>query len=221
MENKILKFIRQRILSGIIPEGDVGIKLLGHRKYVGGKWNEIGKLQFDFMKSQGVKPSDIVIDVGCGSFRGGIHFIKYLDKGKYLGIDKEQQIVDLGLAKEIGVELISKKSPEVVVSDSFEFNKLTKKPAYGISVSLFTHLSKEHVTTCLKNLKDHVKSDHSFYATFFIGDSKRHREKSHSLAHIEFSIEEINEMASATGWEVDYIGDWGHPRDQQMIRFFT
>ena len=83
MENKLVKFIRQKILSGLIPEGEVGIKLLGHRKYVGGKWDEIGKLQFEFMKSQGVKPSDIVIDVGCGSFRGGIHFIKIM---KWQGI---------------------------------------------------------------------------------------------------------------------------------------
>ena len=51
-ENKIWRYIRQHILSGLIPDNEIGVKLMGHRKYVGGMWDEIGNLQFEFMKKK-------------------------------------------------------------------------------------------------------------------------------------------------------------------------
>jgi hypothetical protein len=59
------------------PEGEEGIRQGGHREYVGGFWDEIGKLQFDFMVQQGLKPSDCFLDIACGALRGGVHFSPY------------------------------------------------------------------------------------------------------------------------------------------------
>jgi hypothetical protein len=53
------------------PQGEEAVEKLGHRNYVGGMWEEIGKLQFDFLVQQGLKPSHCFLDIGCGSFRGG------------------------------------------------------------------------------------------------------------------------------------------------------
>ncbi|MGL5080430.1 MAG: hypothetical protein ACRC8A_02975 [Microcoleaceae cyanobacterium] len=52
-----------------------------HRQFVGGMWDEIGKLQFDFLLANNLKPSSKFLDVGCGALRGGIPFVPYLDKG--------------------------------------------------------------------------------------------------------------------------------------------
>ncbi|KAF0817854.1 hypothetical protein KIS4809_3372 [Bacillus sp. ZZV12-4809] len=49
-------------------------------------WKEIGELQLKFMKEQGLQPNEM-LKIGCGSLRGGIFFIKYLNKGKYTGLD--------------------------------------------------------------------------------------------------------------------------------------
>jgi hypothetical protein len=35
------------------PQGEEAVEKLGHRNYVGGMWEEIGKLQFDFLVQQG------------------------------------------------------------------------------------------------------------------------------------------------------------------------
>src|SRR5277367_14092 len=58
-----------------------------HRQFVGGMWDEIGALQFEFLKKEGLLPRHCLIDIGCGCMRGGVHFAQYLDKGKYHGID--------------------------------------------------------------------------------------------------------------------------------------
>ncbi len=42
-----------------------------HRDMVGGMWEEIGRLQFEFLRARGLKPSHRLLDIGCGSLRGG------------------------------------------------------------------------------------------------------------------------------------------------------
>ena len=49
MFKRLITFIRQRVVAGKIPEGKWGLRILGHRRYVGGMWDVIGKFQFDYM----------------------------------------------------------------------------------------------------------------------------------------------------------------------------
>jgi hypothetical protein len=75
------------------------IHQIGHRHFVGGVggyWEEIGGLQFRYLVDRGLTPSDTLIDVGCGSLRGGSKFIRYLDPGRYLGIDKHIELIIYG-----------------------------------------------------------------------------------------------------------------------------
>ena len=76
---------RNRRQSTATKHGPEGIKEMGHRQYVGGCWDEIGRLQFDYLVSQGLRPNHYLLDIACGSLRAGIHFIPYLEPGHYLG----------------------------------------------------------------------------------------------------------------------------------------
>ncbi len=51
-----------------------------HRGLVGGLWDELGKLQLDFLTESGLKPSHKLLDIGCGCLRGGVHYVKYLEE---------------------------------------------------------------------------------------------------------------------------------------------
>ena len=81
------------------PEQNAQMESLDHRAYVGGLWEEIGRLQFEFLLRQGLAPSDCFLDIACGSLRWGVHFINYLDPGNYLGIEKQRRLVELGIEK--------------------------------------------------------------------------------------------------------------------------
>jgi len=48
------------------PDGTLGIWLAGHRDFVGGRWLEVSRLQTDFMIKMGLKPENVLLDVGCG-----------------------------------------------------------------------------------------------------------------------------------------------------------
>ena len=93
-----------------IPHGEAGVRQVGHRAYVGGLWDEMGRLQFDFLARRGLRPAHYPLDVGCGSLRGGVHFIAYLEEGHYLGLEKEPALLEGGV-QELGEELFLRKRP--------------------------------------------------------------------------------------------------------------
>jgi SAM-dependent methyltransferase len=72
-----------------------------HRHIVGGLWEELGALQFEYLVSSGLRPEHYFLDIGCGSFRGGRHFIPYLEPGRYFGVDRNAEPLRVGQEQEL------------------------------------------------------------------------------------------------------------------------
>ena len=194
-----------------------------HKAYVGGMWEEIGRVQFNFMVRQGLEPKDILVDVACGGLRGGRFFIAYLHPEHYLGIDHHAWLIDSGLRHEIHKRLRKEKRPQFVVSDRFEFHKFGRRPNYGIAQSLFSHLTNDDILLCLTNLRAAMQTGGRFYATFipkgFLPADYSNPTHSDDLQAFQYDAEEILDIGRKAGWQASYIGDWGHPRGQQMLEF--
>ena len=203
-----------------VIDGLETIQELGHREFVGGMWEEIGQLQFDFLVQNGLRPHHRFLDVACGCLRGGRHIIPYLNRGNYLGIDKEEVLINSGI-EEIGSTTFEVRKPEFVVSRSFEFEKFSVKPEYAIAQSLFTHLIPKDIGLCLSNLRKFVNPGHVFFATFFVGPSDVNPEESNSRQCFWYSVEQMSAFGQQAGWHSHFIGDWDHPRGQQMMRYIA
>jgi SAM-dependent methyltransferase len=195
---------------------------MGHRDFVGGDgvmWEQIAELQLSFLKNQGLKESHKLLDIACGSLRAGRLFIEYLNAGNYLALEKEINLLILGVAEEIGSNRFKEKAPEFVVSANFEFDKFSCKPDYAIAQSLFTHLTLEDIYRCLCSLKKIALSDLKFFATFFESEiNVDNPNQSDSLDCFFYTKDQIEMVAYLAGWEMFYIGEWGHPRNQKMLR---
>jgi hypothetical protein len=203
------------------PQGHRGIRKLGHREYVGGLWDEMGRLQFDFLVAQGLKPSDVLLDIGCGSLRGGVQFIRYLDPGNYLGMEKKTELIRLGVSEELGTELYQARGPELIASGRFEFNRFSKVPTYALAQSLFSHLIAADIDRCMDRLWSFVHPGCRFFATFLETDSpvKPNPRRSHDHSQFHYSRDEILDFGERSGWHARYIGEWGHPRGQIMVEY--
>lgn len=209
-----------RLRGRVKPEGEEGIRQLGHRQYVGGMWEEIGQLQYDYILSQGLQPEHVLLDIACGSLRSGVHFINYLDPGNYQGMEKEAELIRLGVENELGAEINAAKKPEFVISDSFEFGKLSKQPDYALAQSLFTHLPPALIELCFAKLRQVIKAYGVFYATYHeVKKARKNPDKPHAHGFFAYTRRQMEEFGINHGWQAEYIGDWGHPRHQVMVRY--
>lgn len=195
----------------------------GHRRFVGGTadtWDPLGDLQFRFLLEHGLSPSDILIDVGCGALRGGAKFIHYLEPDHYLGVDKHIELIVYGVAAELGLDAYREKRPRFLVSDTFEFQKLEVKPGFGIAQSLFTHLSAPDLQTCLLKLRSAGAPGCRLFATFFeVSEPQINPPLSNSHGYFAYTRSAMENFGSQAGWESHYIGEWNHPRLQNMIEY--
>ena len=210
----------QQLTDAKVQEG-------AHRRMVGGMWEEIGLLQFQFLKERGLRPSQVLFDVGCGSMRGGLHFIRYLDAGNYVGLDINESLLKAG-AGEIAAAGLTDKRATLVQDADFDFGKIGRKADMAVAVSVFTHLHMNHILRCLVRLRPQLAAGGVFYATFFecpedkvLADIEQFPGKLSRLDsdpfHYPRSI--IRWLAEYSGYRPEFLGDWGHPRDQKMVMF--
>lgn len=203
-----------------------------HRECVGGLWDELGKLPFEFMLSRGLSRENKVIDIGCGCLRVGVHLVNYLLPGNYFGNDISKDLLEVGYRVELQNAGLNKKLPfkNLICDSDFNFKRFGENFDVALAQSLFTHLPLNHLKLCLYNLYGSMNSKGIFYATFFIAPSAN--EWTMPLPHdpggivsrpcsdpYHYTIQDLKCVSSALGWEAMLIGDWGHPRDQQMVAF--
>lgn len=199
-----------------------------HRAFVGGLWEEIGMLQLDFLKEQGLRPDHRLVDVGCGALRGGIPITRYLDAGHYYGIDINASLIEAA-NRELGEAGLEAKNACLLVNDRFELSRFGVEFDYAIAVSLFTHLPMNHIIRCLTEVSRAVKPKATFFATYFEAPSSAWLESLHhtpgnivtnyDVDPYHYAFEEFQWMAAVAHLEVTRIGEWGHPRDQRMLAF--
>ena len=198
---------------------------VGHRSFVGGNdefWAKVADLQFNLLIAQGLSPADVFLDIACGSLRGGHRFIRHLEPGHYLGIDKHIELIIYGVASELGIDTYREKRPRFVVSDRFEFGRFGVRPRLALAQSLFTHLTLADIELCLERLGHFIgESECRFFATFFESaePTPGNPPVSHSNRTFRYTRAEIENAGRKHGWSPHYIGNWKHPRGQMLMEF--
>ncbi|MHC4298895.1 MAG: class I SAM-dependent methyltransferase [Planctomycetota bacterium] len=204
-----------------------------YRKEVGNqcKWEKLGKLQLDYLVDNGLKKYHFVLDIGCGPLRAGGHFIRYLDRRHYFGIDNNRDLIKAGRGVEVPLLGLQDKRPRLRCVENFDLSWLHKgiKFDYVIAQSVFTHLNPLQIDLCLKNVKERLQPQGRFYATFNpcgIGEAKEGpmHPRRDELDWTYYPIEMFEELAHMHDLNCKYIGDWGHDlnkKNEQMMLCFT
>ena len=204
------------------PEGPAGIRALGHRRYVGGRWEELGRLQFEFLRARGLRPEHRFLDVACGALRAGVHLIPYLAPGHYHGIEKEAELLRLGLEVELDPAVCRERGPRLLVDDAFGFDRFGARFDHALANSLFTHLPDAMIRNCLERLRPVMAETGVFHASFFeVSRPVRNPDTPHDHGDFHYTRGELEALGAVTGWRCEYVGPWGHPRGQHMMAFRT
>ena len=199
-----------------------------HREAVGGRWDEIGRWQFDLLHTHGLQPNSRFLDVGCGALRGGIHFIRYLEPGNYYGLDINASLIQAGREVELVQAGLTDRNPHLLVDGDFGLDRFGATFSFALAQSLFTHLPANVIQRCLVQIAAVLEPGGRFYATFFEAPTR------HGLApithpsgivttgdsdpfHYHFSW--FRFLVTDLPLVVTNLGDWQHPRSQRVLEF--
>jgi len=176
-------------------------------------WEEIGQLQFDFLVNRGLKPADSLLDIGCGTLRGGHRFIRYLDAERYTGIDISSEALDAGrrLVEEKG---LAAKRPRLLLTRDLKFGNFEGETfKYVLAQSVFTHLPEAYIEECFGHVGQLLGAEGTFYFTY----NERRGARQTGLKDFAYPLSFFSGLAAKLKYQLEDVSEqYPHPRGQRM-----
>ena len=132
-------------------------------------WKMKRKFQIDFLQGVGLKPHHWLLDLGCGTLRGGIPLIVYLNPGHYYGLES-REIVLAEAKLELREAGLENKKPTLLHSPDLGVLQLGQAFDYIWAFSVLIHMNDEVLGKALHLVDKHLGGDGAFYANVNLGD---------------------------------------------------
>lgn len=178
-----------------------GHQSLGNKLY-GYNYGISGKTDLKYLVKLGLNPDDACVDYGCGTLRVGVHFIKYLNRGRYWGLDISQFLLDEGRSL-IGDELWEEKQPNLkVISDESVTQAAATKPSFLISTKVLIHVHPDELKEYLYNVVRIIKPSGQAIIDGKWSDTETLHYSKRSWAH---SMHTLLSLAREAGGDIEVI----------------
>ena len=189
-------------------------------------WKMKQQFQIDFLKKMGLTPTHAFLDIGCGTLRGGIPLIDYLDEGNYTGIDVREENIKEAL-NELKEEGLGNKKPTILSFDSFVDLHLHQKFDVMFAFSVLIHMADHISASCLEFVAKNLASDGVFYANVNFGEREDGVWRGFPI--VFRTLDFYQKMAAENGMKIDVLGtleELGHHSgsalgDSQVMLKFT
>ena len=138
-----------------------------HRDIVGGRWDEIGRLQLALLQAQGMEPHHTLLDIGAGSLRLGCKAVPYLAPGHYWATDASRALMERGRETELP-DPARLPLDHLVEDADFAFPGLPDRVDYLIAFGVFTHLPPGDTALALARIARRWPQPRVFLFTVFL-----------------------------------------------------
>jgi SAM-dependent methyltransferase len=140
-----------------------------HRDIVGGRWDETARAQMAALLDEGLLPSDLLLDIGCGSLRLGHKAVAYLAPGHYWGTDASLALMHRGWEVELTPEMQTRLPMGQLIQDAdFAFPGVPAELDLAIAFGVFTHLPATSLAPALLNLRERLPRLRKLLLTVFL-----------------------------------------------------
>lgn len=189
-------------------------------------WAMKRDFQFEFLMRERLRPTHFLLDLGCGTMRGGIPIVRYLESGHYFGIDLREEALREEL-REINEAGLDRKRPTLILASDLARISLECRFDFVWAVSVLFHISDSILDVALSFVKRHLRMDGVCFANVNVGAGEAGRWREFPV--IWRALEDYSRVAARQGLCLDDMGPlqgFGHStgikeQDQQrMIRLW-
>ncbi len=131
-------------------------------------WEMKRAFQITYLKSVGLKPGHWFLDIGCGTLRGGIPIIEYLEPGRYHGIEVREDVLAEG-RKELEEAGLAGKAPVLTPVKDLGTMDLGRKFDHAWAFSVLLHMPDDVMRATLGLVSRHLAPGGVFHANVHIG----------------------------------------------------
>ncbi|MBD3268498.1 hypothetical protein GF373_17660 [bacterium] len=182
------------------------------------EYDVIAARQFQILVAAGLREYHRLVDIGCGSLRGGRLFIPYLNPENYYGIEPNMWLVEEGLRHELGGDILNVKRPNFYDFADLKISRIGKIFDFALAQSVFSHTPQWAIRRCLRTLWQSLTPDGIFMGTFW------HRPNDYTgvkyLYHGDmagYTRRTLDSMFSDAGFRFSVM-DYEHPAGQTWFR---
>lgn len=173
-------------------------------------WEMKRDFQIKFLQAMNLMPKDYLLDIGCGTLRGGLPLIAYLQAGHYFGLEAREEALNEG-RKELREASLEEKSPVLFLSDDISQLTIDQSFNYIWAFSVLMHMNDKVLNDTLDFVSKHLSEDGVFYTNVNIGEMEEGNWQGFPVVarNFEFYIH----MCTKNGLAVTDIGslkDHGH-----------
>jgi SAM-dependent methyltransferase len=187
-------------------------------------WKMKREFQIKFLKDMDLKPDHYLLDLGCGTLRGGIPIIEYLEIGHYFGIEVRKEVLIEG-QKELVETGLEWKKPTLLISSDITNYKIDQKFDFVWAFSVLVHMSDDILIDNLIFVSKHIADNGVFYANVIIDE--REEKSWQGFPIVARTFEFYRRKCEESGLSVSCVGilkDLGHiskhtlPDNQTMLK---
>jgi cyclopropane fatty-acyl-phospholipid synthase-like methyltransferase len=186
-------------------------------------WQLKRDFQIAFLREHGLEPGHVLVDVGCGTLRGGIPIIEYLDDASYIGIDVRAEAIEEA-RRELHEQGLEHKRPTLVAAPSLDGVDLGRTADHVWAFSVLMHLDDIRLDECLDFVRRHLAADGVCHANAITAELPPARWREFPV--ISRPVEAYREPAARAGLtlrdigslaELGHVTGLAHHDDQRML----
>lgn len=127
------------------------------------------RFQIEFLRARGLQTSHRLLDLGCGTLRGGIPLIAYLDAGRYVGIDVRPEAIAEARA-ELAQHGLAGKDATLLAVEGLAGLALGRAFDVAWAFSVLIHMDDARLDEALAFTARHLAPDGVLYANVNVGE---------------------------------------------------
>src|SRR4051794_39880695 len=132
-----------------------------------GDFEPVGRLGFDVLLREGLRPDSRVLDVGCGALRLGYWLMRFLDSSCYFGIEPNREMLKTGLEQIVEPDVVARADAHFAHNDDFDFAGFGVEFDFVYARSVWTHASKDQIRAMLRSFAGTTSREAVFLASYY------------------------------------------------------